>query len=194
MALDNNKPSKSSKWFSNKSLKLSFTRRRSKSGSSLSSPSSSFSETSLKTLSKEDELREVFRHFDVDGDGKISASELKSYFESIGDGQVSDDEAQRVIDDLDGDGDSLIDFEDFVKMMTMKKCSEDGEDEDLKRAFEMFEMEKGCGCITPKGLQRMLHRLGDARSYDECVAMIRFFDTDGNGVLDFQEFHQMMMT
>jgi calcium-binding protein CML len=38
----------------------------------------------------------------------------------------------------------------------------------------------------------MLHRLGDAKSYDDCVAMIHVFDIDGNGVLDFHEFNQMM--
>ena len=54
----------------------------------------------------------------------------------------------------------------------------------------MFELEKGV--ITPRSLQRMLHRLGDTKSYNECVTMIQVFDTDGNGVVDFNEFHRMM--
>ncbi|KAF2283626.1 hypothetical protein GH714_012516 [Hevea brasiliensis] len=154
MATDNRIP-KPSKWFSNKSLRLSLHRRRSKSSSTLSSPSSPMSPCTPQNNSKENELKE----------------------------------AQAVIDDLDSDGDKLLDFKDFLSLM---KREANEEDDDLKKAFEMFEMEKGSGCITPKGLQRMLHRLGDAKSYDECVAMIHVFDTDGNGVLDFQEFHQMM--
>jgi calcium-binding protein CML len=39
----------------------------------------------------------------------------------------------------------------------------------------------------------MLQRLGDDRSYEECVVMIDAFDIDHNGVLDFNEFHQMMV-
>ncbi|KAJ0039887.1 hypothetical protein Pint_28204 [Pistacia integerrima] len=178
--------SKPSKWFSNKGLRLSFPRRRSKSRSTSSSPTSPISpgESTTKKPSRDDELKEVFRHFDGDGDGKISALELRGYFASIGE-YMSYEDAQGAINDLDTDGDNLLDFQDFLRLMQ-------GEgDEDLKRAFEMFELEKK-GCITPKGLQNMLNRLGDSKSYDECVAMIQIFDIDRNGVLDYQEFYRMM--
>lgn len=180
---------KPARWFSNKSLRLSLHRRslssprsRSKSSSASSSPPSP-----LPPKDGDHELKQVFRHFDSDGDGKISALELRAYFGSIEE-YMSHEEAQAAINDLDTDGDNLLDFQDFLKLMER----EDGKQEDLKRAFEMFELEKGCGCITPKGLQRMFNRLGDTKTYDECAAMIQVFDTDGNGVLDFQEFHQMM--
>ncbi|EXB77868.1 putative calcium-binding protein CML41 [Morus notabilis] len=186
-----------SKWFANKTLKLSFHRRRSKSSSSCSSsPSSPISplrtpRTSPTTTiaiigtNKEDELRQVFRRFDQNDDGKISAFELRAYFGSVGE-YMSHEQAKGVINDFDSDGDDLIDFQDFLKLMKR----DDHDHQDLKNAFEMFELEKGC--ITPRSLQRMLGKLGDAKSYDECVAMIQVFDTDGNGVLDFNEFHQMM--
>ncbi|XP_062102322.1 probable calcium-binding protein CML41 [Humulus lupulus] len=145
---------------------------------------------------KEEELRLVFGHFDSNGDGKISALELRSYFGSIGE-YMSHEESRAVIKDFDTDGDDLIDFQDFLKMIK-RDGSDDhhhgrgGDDHgDLKNAFEMFELEKGC--ITPKSLQRMFARLGDhSKSFDDCAAMIRVFDTDGNGVLDFNEFHRMM--
>ncbi|XP_059637767.1 probable calcium-binding protein CML41 [Cornus florida] len=174
---------KPSKWFSNKSLKLSLPRLHSKSKNP--SPSPSFH--APKKSANEDKFREVFHHFDSDGDGRISCNDLREYFESIGE-TMSHDEAQRAIGEFDGDGDNLLEFCDFVRLM-----ERDNEgDDDLRRAFEMFEVEKGCGCITPNGLQRVLNRLGNAKSYDECVAMIQVFDLDGNGVLDFLEFHQMM--
>lgn len=148
----------------------------------------------------QDALRGVFAHFDADGDGKISATELWEYFRSVGE-TLSLGEAQVVIDDHDADRDGLIDFDDFLKLMKMEEGGRSGggssgdneeEDDDLRRAFEMFEHEKGSGCITPKGLQMMLRRLGQSRSFDDCAAMIRVYDIDGNGVLDFHEFHQMM--
>ncbi|KAM7251319.1 hypothetical protein ACFE04_023202 [Oxalis oulophora] len=175
-------------------LRLNLHRLRSKSSSNstLSSPRSPL--PMKPKYSREDELKEVFRYFDSDGDEKISAVELRAYFGSIGE-YMSTEEAQSAIDDLDSDGDKLLDFKDFLKLMKMNNNNSNIDhhiDEDLKNAFEMFEFEEK-GCITPKGLKRMLNRLGDDKiSLDDCVAMIRFFDIDGNGVLDFHEFHQMM--
>ncbi|EOY14672.1 hypothetical protein QUC31_000153 [Theobroma cacao] len=180
--------SKPIKWFSNKSLRLSFPRLRSKSKSSSSLPSPTVIRPPTPNIStKEEDLQVVFRRFDSDGDGKISSEELSAYFASIGD-YVSRQEAQRVIKDFDNNGDNRLEFNDFVKLM---EGGNEGDD-DIKRAFEMYEVDKGCGCITPVGLQQMLNRLGDVKSYEECVAMIRVFDLDGNGVLDFHEFQQMM--
>ncbi|RVW14125.1 putative calcium-binding protein CML40 [Vitis vinifera] len=63
---------------------------------------------------------------------------------------------------------------------------------DLKEAFKMYEND-GCGCITPKSLKRMLSRLGESRSIDECTVMISQFDLNGDGVLNFDEFKVMML-
>lgn len=178
----NDRPIRSpTRWFRS-GLSLSFPSRLSRSRSRSVSRSSS----------RQDELRGVFAHFDADGDGKISAAELWTYFRSVGE-DLSLSEARGVIHDHDTDRDGLIDFDDFVRLMRMDGGpGSGGEEEDLRRAFQMFEHEKGSGCITPKGLQMMLRRLGHSKSYDDCAAMIRVYDIDGNGVLDFHEFHQMM--
>lgn len=134
-------------------------------------------------------LKDVFDHLDVDKDGKISSTELIDYFASVGE-SVSHKVAERVVNEFDSDGDELLDFGDFVKLVKQEESEE--LENVLRSAFEMFEVEKGCGCITPKGLQQMLRQLGDVKSHDECAAMIRAFDLDGNGFLDFHEFQQMM--
>lgn len=176
---------KPSKW-------LTFYKRQSKSCSGTANSSQTKSREPKQTSSRsEDVLKEVFRHFDCDGDGRISAFELRSYFGSVGE-YISHEEVQGVIDDLDSDGDNLLGFEDFMRLMKRDGEEDDDEEGVIKEAFEMFEIEKGSGSITPKSLQRMLQRLGDVRSYDECKAMISAFDIDGNGVLDFHEFQQMM--
>ncbi|KAK7283336.1 hypothetical protein RIF29_12781 [Crotalaria pallida] len=188
--------------FSNKNFfKLSFpclTIRRSTSSKSSLLPAIDIA-TSTSSLiimpsnnnmhNKDDKLKDVFNHLDIDKDGKISSKELIHYFASVGE-FVNDRVAKRVVNEFDSDGDELLDFGDFVRLM---KQEDNGELEDILRsAFEMFEIEKGCGCITPKGLQQMLRQLGDVKSHDECAAMIRAFDLDGNGFLDFHEFQHMM--
>ncbi|CAA3026756.1 probable calcium-binding CML41 [Olea europaea subsp. europaea] len=188
------KISRSFRSFSPKKLTLSLLQSISKSKSkSLSSPRTPKSpittprRNSSSNNSREEEYKEVFRRFDGDNDGKISAHELRSYFESVGE-YMSHEDAEIVINNLDTDKDNFLDFQDFMKLM-----EKEGEEEDLKRAFEIFELEKGSGRITPRSLQRVLSRLGDSKSYDECVAMIQVYDMDGNGELDYQEFQQMMM-
>ncbi|URE06416.1 calcium-binding protein [Musa troglodytarum] len=139
-------------------------------------------------------LWEVFRHFDQDRDGRISCGELRASFAAIGE-EMPVAAAEAAIADLDSDGDRLLDFEDFVRLMERgggKAAEEGGEEEELRQAFEMFEAVKGSGRITPRGVQRMLSRLGDERSMEECEAMVRAYDLDGDGELDFHEFHRMM--
>jgi len=203
MATQKEKPSSNSfKWFSTKTLKLnlSFQNRRrspkSNSSSTLNSPrSNSDDNNNIKShQASKEELRQVFSHFDSDGDGKISAFELRHYFGSVGE-YISHEAAQEAINEVDTDADGSLGFEDFVGLMTRRDLDGDGEvdgDGELKTAFEMFEVEKGSGCITPKGLQGMLVKLGESRTYGECEAMIKFYDIDGNGILDFHEFRQMM--
>ena len=175
--------SKPSRWFSNKAFKLSLHRLRRHRSTPPPSPQTSTGSRAL-------EFQAVFRRFDSDGDGKISGEELQSFFSWAGD-SVSVAEVERVMRDHDSDGDGLMDFGDFMRLMEMGR-EQDQEEEDLKRAFEMFETEKGSGRITPGGLQQVLGRLGEARTREECAAMIGAYDLDGNGVLDYQEFHRMM--
>ncbi|XP_043714938.1 probable calcium-binding protein CML41 [Telopea speciosissima] len=141
-----------------------------------------------KEQSGKDELQEIFRHFDADGNGYISGSELRSYLASIGE-FMSPEEAQGVINDLEAaGGDNLmLDFDEFVKLM-----EREGGEDDLKRAFEMFVVEKGSGNITSEGLQRMFNSLGYKISNEECKTIIQAFDCDGDGMLGFPEFQQMM--
>ncbi|KAL2346349.1 hypothetical protein Fmac_000349 [Flemingia macrophylla] len=133
-------------------------------------------------------LKAVLDHLDADKDGKISSTELIDYFTSVGE-SVSPRVTERVVNEFDSDGDQLLDLGDFVKLM---KQEEIHMEDVLRSAFHMFEAHKGCGRITPQGLQQMLRQLGDVKSHDDCVAMIQPFDLDGNGFLDFHEFQQMM--
>ncbi|PKI59252.1 hypothetical protein CRG98_020332 [Punica granatum] len=130
----------------------------------------------------------VFTHFDGNRDGRISPSELQHCITAIG-GELSLAEAAAAVVSLDMDGDGLLGFEDFVKFV--EGGGEEEKANDLREAFKMYEMD-GCGCITPKSLRRMLSRLGDSRTVDECKVMISRFDLNGDGVLNFDEFMVMM--
>ncbi|KAI5000570.1 hypothetical protein ZWY2020_005159 [Hordeum vulgare] len=156
-------------------------------GAGARSLSSSASSSAGTSRDRQAELREIFRHFDRDMDGRISGRELGEFFASMGDGG-----AKAALElDAAGGGDLMLRFEDFVRIVE-RKGGEEEEREDLRRAFEAFEAVKGSGRITPRGLQRVLSQLGDDPSVAECEAMIRAYDDDGDGELDFHDFHRMM--
>ena len=136
-------------------------------------------------MEKNVQYERVFKRFDDNGDGKLSAAELQGHC-----GGMTLEEAEAVVESLDSDGDGLLELEDLVRLV--EEVDEEGKIKDLMSAFEMYENDGG-GCITPKSLKRMLSRLGDSRSIDECTVMISQFDLNGDGVLSFDEFKVMML-
>ncbi|KAI3817470.1 hypothetical protein L1987_11261 [Smallanthus sonchifolius] len=140
-------------------------------------------------MNKSSDYERVFNHFDEDGNGMISPSELHSRLGSICDAEFLIEEVEIVVESLRGKNGQLG-FEDFLSLMESEK--EDEKLEDLKKAFGMYEMD-GTDCITPRSLNRMLSRLGESRSVDECFGMINRFDLNGDGVLSFDEFRAMML-
>ncbi|KAH6806481.1 hypothetical protein C2S51_031312 [Perilla frutescens var. frutescens] len=177
--------------FSPKKLtKLTSIKPKTKPGSSTGSPMTTTTTTPPRGSLKEEELRGVFRRFDSDSDGKISPAELRSHFASVGE-YMSYEDAEGIISHLDSDNDKLLDFQDFLRLMEHDGGGGGGEEEDLRAAFGIFEC-SGSGRITARSLQRVLGQLGDKRSYDECVAMIRVFDSNGKGEIGYDDFQQMM--
>ncbi|KAL3325145.1 hypothetical protein AABB24_038973 [Solanum stoloniferum] len=139
--------------------------------------------------SNKGELERVFTYFDENGDGKVSPAELRKCVKAVG-GELTIEEAEMVVRLSDSDGDGLLGIEDFTKLMEGME-DERNKDSELIGAFGMYEME---GYITPKSLKNMLSRLGESTSIDNCKAMIRRFDLNGDGVLSFDEFKVMMTT
>ena len=64
----------------------------------------------MKETDKEEELREAFRVFDRNGDGFISASELRHVMTNLGE-KLTDDEVEDMIREADLDGDGLVNYE-----------------------------------------------------------------------------------
>ncbi|GJN28359.1 hypothetical protein PR202_gb16470 [Eleusine coracana subsp. coracana] len=65
----------------------------------------------------EGELKETFAVFDADGDGRISAEELRAVLASLGDEPCSVEDCRRMIRGVDTDGDGFVCFKEFTRMM-----------------------------------------------------------------------------
>ncbi|KAG5041747.1 hypothetical protein AAZX31_05G223500 [Glycine max] len=169
-------------------LKSLFNRNKDAISSDTASRSTSLSVRSRTRMA--DELEQVFNKFDVNGDGKISASELGSIMGSLGQ-PATELELDNMIREVDGDGDGCISLPEFIELNT-KGVDSDEVLENLKDAFAVFDID-GNGSITAEELNTVMRSLGEDCSLAECRRMISGVDGDGDGTIDFEEFRVMMM-
>lgn len=64
-----------------------------------------------------EELREQLKRWDKNGDGKISSAELRAFVESEG-ADISEEELNALIVDLDTNRNGMIEYDEFIVMLT----------------------------------------------------------------------------
>ena len=70
----------------------------------------------IKNKAREEEMREQFRSFDLDGDGSISRSEFRKVMAYFGT-QITEEEMNIIMNKYDGDDNGRIDYKEFCEMM-----------------------------------------------------------------------------
>ncbi|CAF1171357.1 unnamed protein product [Adineta ricciae] len=148
--------------------------------------------TNSVSIEQDNKLKEAFALFDRVGGGVIRTKDLEHVMQCIG-YQTTPGELEQMIQEVDIDGDGLVNFNEFKLMMNHK-----GEnrlnifnDELLNEAFRIFDKE-GNGFITEKGLRAVMNNLGEQLTDDELHDMIREADLDGNHRIDYAEFSALV--
>eukprot|EP00475_Leptophrys_vorax_P045559 TRINITY_DN9499_c0_g1_i1.p2 TRINITY_DN9499_c0_g1~~TRINITY_DN9499_c0_g1_i1.p2 ORF type:complete len:186 (+),score=1.03 TRINITY_DN9499_c0_g1_i1:323-880(+) len=153
------------------------------------------------TAFEREELTDAFHRFDRDGDGRITADELSAVLRLLG-VTATDSELTAMMRRADMDGNGSIDLDEFLELNAtaeqMEMEGSEGSDDDvLREVFRVFDVDCN-GYISAEELYRVMTCLeGDegARStvtLEECRAMIRKVDANGDGRVDFGEFQKMM--
>uniref|UniRef100_A0A2K6QHQ0 EF-hand domain-containing protein n=1 Tax=Rhinopithecus roxellana TaxID=61622 RepID=A0A2K6QHQ0_RHIRO len=70
----------------------------------------------IKATDSEEEIREAFSK---DGNGSVSAAELRHVMTNLGE-KLTDEEVDETIREADTDGDGQVNYEEFVQMMSAK--------------------------------------------------------------------------
>lgn len=137
------------------------------------------------------EIKEAFDLFDNDKSGEIDTEELKQALKNLGI-DAKNQTLQNMMADLDKDNSGKIDFDEFIDMMTAKMSDRDTK-EDLQKVFRLFlgDDEKA-DKIALKHLKRVARELNENMSDEELNEMIARADLDRDGLVDFNEFYQIM--
>ncbi|CAI0426529.1 unnamed protein product [Linum tenue] len=118
------------------------------------------------------ELKRVFQMFDRNGDGKITRKELSDSLQNLGI-YIPEGDLTQMIEKIDVNGDGFVDMDEFG---------------------ELYQTINGDGFITVDELRSVLASLGlkQGRTVEDCRKMIMKVDVDGDGMVNFKEFKQMM--
>ena len=124
------------------------------------------------------EFKEAFSLFDKDGDGTITTNELGTVMRNLGQ-SPTEEELRDMLNEVDIDGNGIIDFNEFVSMMA-KKLKETDTEEELKEAFKVFD-KNGDGFISAKELGVLMRAMGRNPTEDEIMQIMNEIDVDHNG-------------
>ncbi|BFG03534.1 neo-calmodulin [Drosophila madeirensis] len=147
----------------------------------------------MEDLSEEERqiIEDAFAIMDREQDGSVTSKELAIIMRALG-RQPTDNQLQAMINEVDSDGNGSIEMAEFSNMILRKMHDTNHEDE-LRDAFRVFDKENN-GYITSAELKVVLTALGLKLPDDEIEEMIREYDIDQDGHLDFEEFVNMMTT
>ncbi|KAJ3084124.1 EF-hand [Rhizoclosmatium globosum] len=135
------------------------------------------------------EVKEAFELFDTDKDGCLDYHELKVAMRALG-FDVKKAEVLKILREFDKDGQGLIEFADFSKVMTERILDRDPLEE-IRKAFQLFD-DDGTGKISVRNLRRVAKEIGENLDDEELQAMIDEFDLDQDGEINEQEFIAIM--
>lgn len=131
------------------------------------------------------EFKDAFSLFDSDNSGTITTAELGDVMRSLGQ-NPSEEDLQKMIDDVDQDGDGTIDFPEFLTMLVRSMGDTDSHEE-VMEAFRILDHD-GNGFISADELRAIMCNLGEELTEDEINEIVQEADIDGDGQIDYEEF------
>ncbi|CAG9322054.1 unnamed protein product [Blepharisma stoltei] len=150
-----------------------------------------FIASQLSTKREKEEMIEVFKSLDSDNSGTLSRSELIEGYQRLFGDTTEDVEAEvdRIMQQVDTNQSGEIDYSEFIAATIQK--SQLLSRERLEAAFKAFDLD-GNGTISADELKTILGKNQDCND-SVWQSIISEVDQNGDGVIDFGEFTEMML-
>jgi len=135
------------------------------------------------------EIKEAFSIFDCNGNGTISASEIKSVLKSI-EKEPTDEEIHRLLREANKSGTGELTYLEFQEMMRNQLLIDD-EPEDVKHVFQIFDP-KSKGYMDTEEFRRVLTTIGEVLTEEEVNEILSVVDRESTGKIPFNDFVKRM--
>ena len=137
------------------------------------------------------ELHEAFNIFDVESDGSITVNQLVMLMKALKQ-SLNKNELENILNEFNIKEDGRIYFNQFLKIMArrLKDVKED-EDNYLKSLFANLDRNKN-GLISIHEIRYIVTHFGEDISENDIETIMREADTDGDGLISFEEFMTIM--
>ncbi|KAK4430155.1 putative calcium-binding protein CML16 [Sesamum alatum] len=137
------------------------------------------------------QLKDIFDRFDMDRDGSLTQLELAALLRSLG-LRPTGDQIHILLAKMDANGNGFIEFEELVEAI-LPDIDEQVliNQEQLMKVFRSFDRD-GNGYITAAELAGQMAKMGQPLTYNELTEMMQEADTNGDGVISFNEFANVL--
>ena len=143
----------------------------------------------------DERVRVAFSRFDVDGNGRLDAVEIKQALATLG-MVASSSEAVAVLQKYDTDRSGGVELAEFAQLVNDLIAFQGGGSKDIphevRKAFAHFDSD-GNGRIDAFELRTALHHLGVEASSAQALAVLKKYDVDRSRELDIDEFAKLVM-
>jgi len=126
---------------------------------------------------------EVFKKWDVDGDGEITLEEFKKGMKETTD--LSEQQIEAIFANLDSDDSRTITIDELVISAAFNALV--SVDERLHQAFSELDVD-GDGIIELKELKQVIESLHETKQMENIDEIIAEVDVNGDGRIDYEEF------
>ena len=99
-------------------------------------------------------------------------------------------ELQEMITEVDVDGNGSVNFTEFFKLMKDDTPDPDGE-KDMLEAFLVFDTDRN-GFISTEVLSHVMGNIGESLTPEESQDFINLIDSDGDGLINYQELVKLL--
>lgn len=135
-------------------------------------------------------LKECFNHFDKDGSGSIDREELGEVFAAFGQ-EMSEEELEQLMDDVDDDKSGEIEFEEFLMLMVNNFGEEAQAELEVQERFKQDETPDKPGQIHEDKLKDAIEDLcGDCLPREEIENIVASLEKK-DGMVEYEKWEEL---